>query len=77
MKVLLVANTSWYLVNFRLPLLRDLVAAGFSVEAVAPHDQYTSILQAEGFKVHNWELSRRSVNPFNELHSLIDLARIY
>jgi len=28
-KVLLVANTSWYLHNFRLPLLRDLRAAGY------------------------------------------------
>ena len=43
-KVLLVANTSWYLYNFRLPLLRDLRAAGYQVEAVAPHDTYTAKL---------------------------------
>ena len=63
-KVLLVANTSWYLYNFRLPLLRDLRAAGYQVEAVAPHDTYTAKLQAEGFPVHNWQVARSSINPF-------------
>ena len=76
-KVLLVANTSWYLYNFRLPLLRDLRAAGYVVEAVAPHDSYTARLQAEGFTVHNWLVTRSSVNPFSEAHALVDLLRIY
>ena len=76
-KVLLVANTSWYLYNFRLPLLRDLRAAGYVVEAVAPHDSYTLLLQAEGFTVHNWLVARSSVNPFSEAHALVDLLRIY
>jgi len=76
-KVLLVANTSWYLYNFRLPLLRDLRAAGYGVEAVAPHDSYTRLLQAEGFTVHHWVVARRSINPLLELHALVDLLRVY
>ncbi|MCF8139539.1 MAG: glycosyltransferase family 4 protein [Cyanobium usitatum Tobar12.5m-G36] len=76
-KVLLVANTTWYLYNFRLQLLRDLRAAGYVVEAVAPHDSYTALLQAEGFTVHNWLVARSSVNPFSEAHALVDLLRIY
>ena len=48
--------------NFQLPLLKDLRAAGYQVEAIAPHDSYTALLQAEGFSVHNW---------------LVDLLRIY
>lgn len=76
-KVLLVANTSWYLYNFRLPLLKDLRAAGYQVEAIAPHDSYTALLQAEGFTVHNWLVARRSINPFHEAHALVDLVRIY
>lgn len=76
-KVLLVANTSWYLHNFRLPLLKDLRAAGYQVEAVAPHDSYTALLEAEGFTVHNWLVARRSVNPLAEAHALVDLLRIY
>lgn len=76
-RVLLVANTSWYLYNFRLPLLRDLREAGYAVAAVAPHDSYTALLQAEGFTVHNWLVARSSVNPFSEAHALVDLLRIY
>ena len=75
-KVLLVANTSWYLHNFRLPLLQDLRAAGYQVEAVAPHDGYTALLQAEGFTVHPWLVARRSINPLREAHALVDLLRI-
>jgi len=76
-KLLLVANTSWYLYNFRLPLLRDLRQSGYEVAVVAPNDSYTELLTAEGFKVHPWLLSRRSINPLLELRSLIDLLRIY
>jgi glycosyltransferase involved in cell wall biosynthesis len=76
-KVLLVANTSWYLHNFRLPLLRDLRSAGYQVEAVAPHDSYTALLAAEGFTVHPWLVARRSINPLLEAHALVDLLRVY
>lgn len=75
-KVLLVANTSWYLHNFRLPLLQALRTAGYQVEAVAPHDSYTSLLQAQGFTVHPWLVARRSINPLLEAHALVDLLRI-
>lgn len=76
-KVLLVANTSWYLYNFRLPLLRDLRASGYGVELVAPYDNYTALLQAEGFCVHRWMVERRSINPMLELKAIVDLARVY
>ncbi|MBM5785753.1 MAG: glycosyltransferase family 4 protein, partial [Cyanobacteria bacterium K_DeepCast_35m_m1_288] len=76
-RVLLVANTSWYLYNFRLPLIRDLRRNGYQVALVAPHDAHTPLLQAEGFCVHNWLVARSSVNPLSEVHALVDLWRIY
>ena len=75
--VLLVANTSWYLYNFRLPLLRDLGRAGYQVAVVAPHDAYSPLLEAEGIPVHHWMLARSSINPWREFYSLVDLLRIY
>ena len=71
------ANTSWYLYNFRLPLLRDLRDAGYEVAAVAPLDGYTPLLEQEGFCVHPWLLARRSINPCHELRAVMDLWRIY
>jgi glycosyltransferase involved in cell wall biosynthesis len=76
-KVLLVANTSWYLYNFRLPLMRDLRDAGYLVAAVAPHDTYTNLLRTEGFTVYQWQIARRSINPLRELYALVHLIRIY
>ena len=76
-RVLLVANTSWYLYNFRLPLIRDLRRQGYQVALVAPHDAHTPLLLAEGFCVHNWLVARSSVNPLSEAHALVDLLRIY
>ena len=76
-KVLLVANTSWYLYNFRLPLIRALASNGFNVALVAPYDTHTRLLEQEGFVVHQWCVARASVNPFNEISSLLDLCDIY
>ena len=77
MRVLLVANTSWYVHNFRLPLLRSLRDVGYDVAVVAPHDAHTAQLQADGFTVHHWMVARRSINPLTEAHALVDLLRIY
>jgi len=76
-RILLVANTSWYILNFRLSLLRDLRRTGYEVAVVAPHDAYTPQLHAEGFTVHHWVVARRSINPLIEAYSLYDLLRIY
>ncbi len=75
--ILLVANTSWYLYNFRFPLLRNLRDKGYKVSVVAPHDSYTALIEKEGFKVHDWKVSRSSINPLIEVIALIDLIRIY
>ena len=75
--VLLVSNTSWYLYNFRLPLIRDLQNRGFQLGLVAPHDSYTPLLVAEGISVHPWIVDRSSMNPLSEARAFVDLLRIY
>ncbi len=75
--VLLVANTAWYLYNFRLPLIRHLRQQGFRVELVAPEDPYRPLLEAEGLTVHRWTVNRRSIDPRVESEALLDLIRIY
>ncbi|MEW6499206.1 MAG: glycosyltransferase, partial [Cyanobacteriota bacterium] len=67
LKILLVANTGWYLYNFRLPLARFLRLQGIEVVLVSPWDAYVERLQAEGFRWIQLRLSRRSVNPLVEL----------
>mgnify|MGYP001241946700 CR=1 FL=1 len=77
-KILLVANTGWYLYNFRLPLARRLRDEGFHVILVSPDDTYVERLKAEGFEwrgLHN--LSRRGLNPFLEFFALLELVKLY
>ena len=76
-KILLVANTGWYLYNFRLPLLSNLREKGLDVILVSPKDKYTAKLEERGFKWIELDLNRRSVNPFVELKSLFKLFLIY
>lgn len=75
--VLLVANTSWYLHNFRMPLAVALREEGHHVELISPIDSFSLALQNAGFQHHPWLLSRRSINPIHELWALIDLVRTY
>ena len=76
-KVLLTANTSWYLYNFRLQLLYDLVENGYEVECVAPVDKYSKLLIQKGFNFNAWYVDRKSINPFSELLSVFSLYKIY
>lgn len=76
-KILLVANTGWYLYNFRLPLARMLRERGVEVVIVSPRDAYVDRLESEGFKWIELKLNRRSMNPAREVLVLAQLAQIY
>jgi glycosyltransferase involved in cell wall biosynthesis len=77
MKVLLFANTDWYLYNFRLPLARALRAKGAEVVLVSPQGSYGSRLEVAGFRWLPIYMQRRSLNPLRELGLLLQLARLY
>lgn len=76
-KVLMVANTSWYLYNFRLPLARYLRDQGYEVVFVSPPDAYVERLQSEHFRWVCLDLNRRSVNPLREFIALFRFWKIY
>ena len=76
MRIALVANTSWYIYNFRLPLIKSLVDSGHIVYVFAPADVYSRKLAKEGSKFINWELNQTSTNVVNELFSLFRLNKI-
>jgi len=77
MKVLLFANSDWYLYNFQLPLARKLRVRGDQVILVSPGGIYATRLQAQGFRWVNFPLARRGVNPLAETWTVIRLIRLY
>jgi len=75
-KIALIANTSWYIYNFRSNLIKDIVSSNYKLVVIAPHDNYTNLLEKSGYTVINWTLNRSSLNPLSELKSIVDLVLI-
>jgi glycosyltransferase involved in cell wall biosynthesis len=76
MKIVLCANTSWYLYNFRQNLIIALQREGHDIFAIAPFDQYSQKLQDLGVRWFHWHLQQTSQNPLIELRALIHLDRL-
>ncbi|MCC6410166.1 MAG: glycosyltransferase family 4 protein [Saprospiraceae bacterium] len=76
-KILLVANTAWNFVNFRLPLIRALQGQGCEVVCAAPADGFETQLEGLRF-VPLKHLSRKGLSPWEHLllyHELCGLLR--
>ena len=67
MKVLLFANTDWYLYNFRRSFALSLRDAGYEVLLVSPDGPYGEKLRELGFHWVPAPMDRRSLNPWREL----------
>ena len=76
MKILLFANTAWYLYNFRRSLAKGLLDAGHEVVLVSPPDEYGQKLLSIGLRWLPAPMQRRSVNPLRELLLLRWLTRL-
>ncbi|WP_250523377.1 MULTISPECIES: glycosyltransferase family 4 protein [unclassified Caballeronia] len=76
-KVVLYANTDWYLFNFRLSFARKLRDAGFEVILLSPDGEYGPKLRDQGFRWHAVPMNRRSLNPLRELALVLWLARFF
>lgn len=76
-KVLLVANTDWYLYRFRLPLAHYLSENGFLVKLVSPPGPYTSQITEMGIEWLEWKVNRQGISPISEFQSLSHLKKIY
>lgn len=77
MKIIMVANTGWYLANFRLGLVRRLIEAGHEVVAVAPMEADDTRLAAAGARTINLRLSRNGLNPAVEAVTVVELRRAF
>ena len=77
LKVLLFANTDWYLFNFRLPLAESLRDAGHEVVLVSPPGKYADLLVARGFRHVALPFSRQGINPAAEIATIARLRALY
>jgi glycosyltransferase involved in cell wall biosynthesis len=76
-KVLLVANTDWYLYNFRLSLARHLRDEGFDLAFVTAPGKFAPLIERQGFRWISWSVGRKTIAPWKEAGAMRALARIY
>jgi len=77
MKVAIVLNTSWNIFNFRLNFVKALLAKGYEVHTIAPHDNYTQHLEALGCVHHDVKMDSRGANPIKDIALTFELWGIY
>jgi glycosyltransferase involved in cell wall biosynthesis len=77
LKILILANTGWYLRHFRLPLAMAARDLGHEVVLACPNDADVSRLEQAGFRWVEVKLSRQGMNPLAEIVSLWRLVRLY
>ncbi|NSW51297.1 MAG: glycosyltransferase family 4 protein [Anaerolineae bacterium] len=76
-KVILFANTDWFLYNFRLQTAIGLKQAGYDVVLVSPPGEYVSRLKAAGLRWIGFSVTRRGMNPIHEMMTILKLANLY
>lgn len=75
--IVLIGHAAQATLNFRAPLLADLVAAGWRVEVLAP--DWTAAqrqrLQAMGVRAASFPLARTGLNPVQDLRTFVAILR--
>ena len=71
--IALFSNTSWYIYNFRLNTIKELLNNNFEVYVIAPKDEYTILLEKLGCKYLNIDFDSKSLNFFANLSVIFKL----
>jgi glycosyltransferase involved in cell wall biosynthesis len=77
LKIVLCANSSWYIYNFRKNTVKAFKKEGHQVFVVAPRDQYSKYFTAWGAEYFEFNLDPRSTNPLKEIRAIFSLLFIY
>ena len=76
-KILLVANTDWFLYNFRLELAKMLHQEEFDVTLVTPNGPYVQKFIDLGLAWIEWRVNRQTIAPWSEIPAVSSLRSIY
>ena len=74
----IVANTAFNIYNFRSSLIQALIETGCRVIAIAPADDYVTLLKEKNIEfIELKKLNRKGANPWNDFKLLMELKNIY
>jgi len=75
--IVLTANTSWYLYNFRKNTIISLIEQGYKTIAIAPEDEYSKKLSELGCQFIHIDIDQGGTNPIRDLKTLFIFQLIY
>ncbi|MFZ4559854.1 MAG: glycosyltransferase family 4 protein [Saprospiraceae bacterium] len=75
--IILSANTSWYLYNYRASTIRALLGGGYRVVCLSPGDAYSARLEALGAEWMVLRIDNQGSNPFADAGLWWRLFRVY
>ena len=75
-KIVFVVNNPTYFVSHRMPIGLALIPLGYEVHVMAPGNCPVELSDA-GFKYHSVEMSRKGMNPFAEISTILSLRRLF
>ncbi len=75
--IVLVANTAWYLYNFRKETIKALLNDGYRVTCIAPGDEFSSKLKEIGAVVVELKQRQYGVNLLLEAVTILNLGLLF
>lgn len=77
MKILLNANNSFVLYNFRYELMKTLSDNKYNIVCLAGKDSSSKDIEKNGWKFIESSIDRRGTNPINDIKLLLNYIKIY
>lgn len=74
-KILISINTSWNVFNFRLNLIKALMALNYEIHVLAPKDDFSEKLVDIGCFYHPLKMQNKGNNPFKDLSLLFSIHK--
>jgi len=71
------SNTSWYLYNFRMGLIRALQEQGYRIVLIAPKDDYSDRLEGLGCKHYHIDIDNKGTNPIEDTKLLYQFYQLF
>jgi len=76
-KIIITANTTWNLVNFRSGLISKLIEKGYDVLAVAPEDEYQDRLKRLGCRYISLSMDNKGTHPVRDLQLFLGFLKVF
>ena len=77
MKIIISANSSWNIYNFRLNLINKLQKLGHEIIIISPNDNYTKLIEQKNIRLVNLSLNRNNLNFFSNFILILKYFYIF